>query len=468
MNMKKAGIVLGCLLTASSLLLLYGGLPAAQRAEQAAEMTAAPAHAAQRAVTKYICPMHPQVASAAPSKCPICGMDLVAAEHGHGGYPAEDAAGATAQDDSGRKVLYWYDPMMPGKKFDRPGKSPFMDMELVPKFADDTDGGTPGGKPVMGINAETVQKMGVRIEKVAKSTLDGGLRATGIVSENERTRRNIFSQIEGRVDELNASAQGDEVKKGDMFYTLYSPELLALQNDYLAASKAGEKTLAAAAARRMLLLGVDDRVVATLAKTGRAYDSVPFYIPADGILQQLDIRKGSYVKANDAVARIEDLSTVWVVAAIPEQDLGRMTEGDQAKVAVSGSLRELEATVDYIYPTIMPETRTGRVRLVVENPDRLLRPAAYATVTFNTGARETLTAPSSAILRDSSGEHVIVSLGDGRFQARKVKTGLAAEGRTEILGGLSAGEDVVTSGQFLIDSESSLRESLQKLSGGVP
>jgi Cu(I)/Ag(I) efflux system membrane fusion protein len=256
------------------------------------------------------------------------------------------------------------------------------------------------------------------------------------------------------------------VKKGDLFYTLYSPELLALQNDYIAAAKAGYKDLAASARKRMKLLGVDDKALETIAKTGKAYDSVPFYIPADGILNRLEIRKGTYIKANDAIAVVQDLSTVWVEAAIPEKDLNTIKEGDKAKVTASGSSSELEATVDYIYPIITQETRTGKARLVVDNPDYLLKPSGYATVIFAGGASERVSVPSSAVLRDTSGSHVILAMGNGKFQARLVQTGFTAEGRTEITEGLSEGEEVVVNGQFLIDSESNLRESLNKISGG--
>lgn len=379
---------------------------------------------------------------------------------------AEKTMNAVVQDDSGRKVLYWHDPMVPGKNFDKPGKSPFMDMDLVPKYADESGMEEGGGKPIVSINADNVQKMGVRAEKVMKMTLGGGLRATGIIMENERIRWDMFSQVEGRIDDLKYSAVGDRVKKGDLFYTLYSPELLALQNDYLAAIKAGYKDLATSARKRMKLLGVDDKALNAIAKNGKAFESVPFYIPADGILNQLEIRKGHYLQVNGEIGHVQDLSSVWVEAAIPEKDVSQIKEGDKAKVSVVGSTGKMEATVDYIYPTITPETRTGKARLVVENPDYLLKPAGYATVEFATSASERVTVPSSSVLRDTGGSHVILALGDGKFQARTVQTGATAEGRTEITQGLVEGEEVVVNGQFLIDSESNLRESLDKISGG--
>lgn len=467
MNKKKIILVMGTLLATTSLFQAYHAVFPSFSEQKAQGVVTADAHAEEAAAMKYTCPMHPQIISDKPGQCPICGMDLVAIEHDHGQSQKEEAHGNVVQDDSGRKVLYWHDPMVPGKKFDKPGKSPFMDMELVPKYADESGMEESGGKPVVSISAENIQKMGVRTEKLIKSSLIGGLRATGVIMENERTRWDLFSQVEGRVDELKASAPGDKVKKGDLFYTLYSPELLALQNDYIAATKASYKDLAASARKRMKLLGVDDKVLTTLAKTGKAYDSVPFYIPADGILNQLEIRKGHYLMVNAEIGHIQDLSTVWVEAAIPEKDLSLIKEGDKAKIIAAGSDAELEAAVDYIYPSVTPETRTGKARLVVENPDYLLKPAGYATVSFAVnGTDEALTVPSSAILRDSGGEHIIVSVGGGKYQARDVKSGMASGGRTEIVSGLSGDEEVVVNGQFLIDSESNLRESLQKLSGG--
>lgn len=459
MNKKTTVLTVGGVMAAVSLFQVYHlpFLPHSKRMAQGTIIT--DAHAAeaeilseiQNAQQSYTCPMHPHVISDEPGQCLICGMDLVATEHDH-----------NRQDKSDRKVLYWYDPMVPGKKFDKPGKSPFMDMELVPKYADETD----GDASVVSVSAGHLQKMGVRTEKAEESLLGGGIRATGIITENERTRWDIFSQVEGRVDDLKYSAPGDRVKKGDLFYTLYSPELLALQNDYIAAVKAGYDNLAASAKKRMELLGVDGKVLSRLEKTGKAYDSVPFYIPSDGILNRLEIRKGHYVMVNAEIGHIQDLSTVWVEVAIPEKDLGLIKEGDHARITIAGSSAELEATVDYIYPSITPETRTGRIRLVVANPDYLLKPAGYAIVIFADGKQKTLTIPNSAILRDSRGEHVIISLGGGKFQAREVKTGRSSEGRTEIIHGLSHEEEIVTNGQFLIDSESNLRESLQKLSGG--
>jgi membrane fusion protein, copper/silver efflux system len=420
----------------------------------------------ENAATKYTCPMHHQVISDMPGQCPICGMDLVSIEQQpNQGMPESISNGGKEETD--RKVLYWYDPMSPGTKFDKPGKSPFMDMELVPKYADEDGGDNAGGKPIVSISAENLQKMGVRTEKVGKVGVGQTIRATGIVTENERTRRDIYTQVEGRVTGLELSAAGDRVTKGQPFYTLYSPELLTLQNDYIAALETGLKDVAEAARRRMRLLGVDEAVLDEVEKTRKAYDEVPFTAPAGGVLSKLEIRKGAYIMANTMIGTIQDLSTIWIEAAVPEGDLPAIKEGAEASVSFGEDATQHIAKVDYIYPEVTPETRTGTVRLVLDNQEGSLKPASYATVRFGgSTASDSLTVPSEAILRTSAGEHVIVALGNGKFQGREVKTGAASGEKTEIVEGLAEGEDVVTSAQFLIDSESSLRESLQNMSGG--
>lgn len=411
---KSLALALGVLICTQALLKTTGFVfPQSHLSDHGFLFGIHAAHAEEAATVKYTCPMHPQIISDRPGKCPICGMDLAPiADHSHEPSVQQGQSGA----------------------------------------------------PVVEIAAATIQKMGVRTEKATKGVFSQAIRATGTVMANERARIDLFSQVEGRVGDLKY-AMGDLMKKGDLFYTLYSPELLGLQSDYIAAVKGKLTSLAQAAKKRMKLLGVDDSVLASLAKTGKPYDQVPFYVPADGILAKLEIRNGHYLKANDEIGHIQDLSTVWVEAEIPEKDIQKLKEGDSATVRVTGNANLYNAKLDYIYPTITPEARTVKARLIVKNEDGQLKPAGYATVEFAAGATtKQLTVPSEAILRGSEGEHVIVTLGGGRFQSRDVKTGSASGGRTQITSGLSEGDEIVTSAQFLIDSESSLRESLNKMS----
>ena len=192
--------------------------------------------------------------------------------------------------------------MKPEQHFDKPGKSPFMDMELTPKYADETEMQESGGKPVVTINADAIQKMGVRIEKASKEKIGQGIRTTGIVVENERTRHDLYSQVEGRIGDLKYGAIGDVVKKGDVFYTLYSPDLISLQNDYIAARKSGLKDMVNASRKRMKQLGVDERVLSELDKKGTAFEKVPFYVPADGVMTKMEMHNGHYMKVGDELA----------------------------------------------------------------------------------------------------------------------------------------------------------------------
>lgn len=426
----------------------YWLLPSQTTSQPQTPMTQMPA-------ATYMCPMHPQIIDDKPGNCPICGMNLVEAEtHDYQSH---------APQTTNKKVLYWYDPMKPGTHFDKPGKSPFMDMDLVPKYAEETPAASASGG--ITVSAQNIQKMNVRTTPVSKSSLSGDIRASGIVTENERERVELFSQIEGRVDSLAYDALGDEVEKDAVFYTLYSPELYALQSDYIAASKSEYDDLARAARKRMELLGISKATLNAIVKRDKPIEAIPFYSPAKGIVQRLDVREGTYIQANQPIAVIQDLSSVWIDAELPERDVSRIKAGDVAQVIMaSGNARE--AVVDYVYPTVTEATRTGRARLVMDNADYALLPSSYVTVTFAATGEEVLTIPSSAILRSSKGQHVIVALPDNRFEPRSIKTGRISGGQTEILEGLQEGENVVTNGQFLIDSESNLQESLATMSGG--
>ena len=365
-----------------------------------------------KASTKWTCPMHPHYIADEFGSCPICGMDLVKLE-----TPGE-AQGAT----------------------------------------------TATRRNAITIAPETMQNIGVRLGKAEVSSFGRIIRSYGRVAENERLQSELTARLEGWIEDLRVRAVGDHVKKGDLLFTLYAPEYIVSQRDYFAARKGRNGARINSIKRRLRAFGMQDRAIKEMAKKGSVMEFVPFYAELDGTVAMIDLRPGSYVKRGTMLTRIQDYSQVWLMVSVPEKDLSFIKVGTPAVVTfpnIPG--REVFARVEYVYPTVDAQTRTGQVRLVMENKDGQLRPGAYADVAFQVGTQKRLAVPSEAILKSGSGRYVLVSLGGGRFEPRAVKLGLTSERWTEVSGEIEDGDDIVVSGQFLIDSESALRESFQKL-----
>ncbi len=363
--------------------------------------------AASQDADRYTCPMHPHYISSEPGSCPICGMDLVA-------FAAKVAA-------------------------------PWGGVAVAP---------------------EMIQTMGIRTAPAEQVSFGRTVRAFGEVAPSTRRESVAASRVEGWIEELAVTAVGDAVESGSLLYRVYSPDLIAAQQDFLAAARSGVSGRLESMARRLQSLGMQDSVIAALLERGRLMESVPVHAEAGGVVADLSVRAGSYVKPGAVLIRIQDYSTVWVNVDIAEKDLPMIGLADEAQIMVPAAGDALiSGTVNYVYPTVDSRTRTGKVRIVADNRAGLLRPGAFADVTFTIDDRPRLSVPSEAVLRDSRGGHVIMALGDGRFAPRTVQTGVTAVGRTEVLGGLADGERVVVSGQFLLDSEASLRESFAKFSG---
>ena len=362
---------------------------------------------------KYTCPMHPHYIASEMGSCPICGMDLVPLES------SGDAAAVSAGDEK---------------------------------------------RQIVTIAAETVQNMGVRLAKVENTRFGRQIRAYGIVKENEKQQYVISSRIDGWIEKLNVRAVGDQVQKGAELYQIYSSELFVFQRDYLAARRAREKTRLRAMDIRLRSYGVQSKAISKLARSGKAMMQVPFYAQNSGVISKLGVSPGSFVKRGAMIAMIQDYSKVWLMVSVAEHDLGFLNKRSQVMVTFPTlKNKTAKATIDYIYPTVDAASRTGQVRLVIDNKDGRLRPGTYADVVFEVNSSQKLAVPTESLLNSENGRYVILSKGEGRFEPRSVKTGLVVGRHTEIIEGLKIGEDIVVSGQFLLDSESALHESFRKL-----
>lgn len=403
-------------------------------------------HAAKHADPRYVCPMHPQIVRDAPGSCPICGMNLVLKE-----------AQATALEQP-RKPLYWVAPMDPNYRRDKPGKSP-MGMDLVPVYADE-------GGPEVRVSAAVINNLGVRTAPVERGRLWRMIETVGYVGFDESRISHIHLRTEGWIERLSVQSAGERVKRGAVLFDLYSPTLINAQEEYVQALGSGNKNLTRASRDRLLALGISEAQVRRLGKTRKVPQTTRFLAPQDGVVAALNVREGMFVRPALEIMSLADLSTVWVLVEVFERQADWVQVGQRAQVRSSFIPgREWEGRVEYVYPTLDPKTRTLQVRLRFDNPDEALKPNMYADVRIYGAPRdEVIKIPREALIRTGEQERVILALGEGRFRARQVKSGMESGEWVEILSGLAPGEQVVTSGQFLIDSESSLKAGLQRLS----
>lgn len=374
------------------------------------------------------------------------------------------ANNGVVQDKSGKTVLYWYDPMMPGQKFDKPGKSPFMDMQLEPKYADDSNN---AGENSVVIPSQVAQNFGIRLEKVETKKFGESLSAIGRIELDERRFYVVQTRIPGFVERLSVRAVGDLVSKGQKIAEIYAPELLAAQQEYLALLALNnidnDGSLKQAARNRLKLLGMSEGEVVAITKTGKASPRFGVYAPASGVLTELGVREGGQLMAGSSLMQLSDLSQVWLIAEVPERDAGRLKPGLAAEVQLQSLPGEMfKGKVNYLYPTLNEISRTLQVRVELPNKRNLLRPGMYANVKFTGQTHEALSAPSESIIATGKRNVVIVKEAHG-YRPVEIETGQERDGYTEILSGLSEGEEVVASGQFLIDSEASLSGVLVRL-----
>ena len=364
-----------------------------------------------------------------------------------------------------RKVLYWHDPMVPGHKFDKPGKSPFMDMQLVPVYADDA--AASGVK----INPGFAQNLGIRTALVHRAALASALEAVGIVAENERAVVTVQTRATGYVERLHVRAALDPVKRGQALVTLFVPEWNAALDEYLGLrAAAAPPSLLEAARSRMSLLSIPAAAIAASESKGSAQSRFTVSAPTGGIVTELSAREGMQVQPGTTLFRIADLGTVWVYADIPEGQAGSVGPGATANVHAAAYPDKLfKGTVSAILPEVAAATRTVRARLEISNPGLLLKPGMYVRLTLRTSSGEpALLVPQEAVIATGMRTVVVAALDDGSYRPVDVTLGRAAGPDVEVTSGLTEGQKVVVSGQFLLDSEASLKSGLARLSPPDP
>lgn len=382
---------------------------------------------------------------------------------GHGSMqPAatsQEVAGEKIDPKTGRKVLYWHDPMVPGQKFDKPGKSPFMDMQLVPVYADEA-----GGEGGVTVNPTLQQNLGIRYATVRREETRDAFELVGTTQFDESVAEVVQSRVTGYIERLHARTPMQRIKRGEPVATLFVPEWIAPQEEYLALKRSGNDALASAARDRMRALSIPDSFVAQLDKTGKVQRTLTLASPVTGIITELGVRDGAMVSPGMTVAKVVALNKVWLLAEIPEQQANLVRPGMQVEATFAGNTEQKYAgKVREILPGVSSTTRTVQARLELDNRDGSLTPGMLMRVKVGgEKAVPRLLVPTEAVITSGKRSIVLVAGENNSIQPVQVTTGRDIGDDTEILSGLNEGQKVVASGQFLIDSEARLKSVLPK------
>lgn len=350
-----------------------------------------------------------------------------------------------------KKILYWYDPMVPDKHFDKPGKSPFMDMELVAKYASVPDANNTS--PAVNVSASMQQQLGIRTAIAQKKDMAIAIRASGRLTLDEKQIVSATVRTDGYIEQLHVRTEGEHVTQGQKLASIYAPQLQTAQAEYLLALRSGALPESRA---RLLRLGMAEQDIVELTNSHQILPRVGLYAPMSGIVMALRVREGDSVTAGMAVMQIADHQTLWQIVEVPERYAQSVHTGQQADITLdSQPSTVLHGSVQYIYPELDNSTRSLRVRIALDNADKKLMAGMYAQTTLITPARNVLSVPTESVIATGTRTVVIVKESD-HFRPAAVVTGIEQNGDTEIISGLHADETVVTSGQFLMDSEASL------------
>ena len=439
-------------------------------------------HATTQGAEKYQCPMHPTIVQDHPGDCPICGMKLVKMSNGSAnntdGHVADPAASGGAGE---RKVLFYRSPMDPGQTSPTPRKDE-MGMDYVPVYADDSSDNSPpvAGLAAIDIDPSRQQLIGLSTAEAKQAKVGGAWRTVGRVVVDETRVHHVNLKVAGFVERIYVDFIGKQVYKGQPLFTLYSPELLAAQDEYLLALKtrgilsggssspdSENDTLVSASRRRLALWDLPEKTLDQIAQTRQATKTITFYSPASGVITKKDVVQGMKLDAGAMPYEIVDLSTVWVVADVYESELRFVKAGMPATLTLNAfPNREFNGKTVFIDPMLDPMTRTVKVRITFPNPTKELKPEMFGEVVLKGVPHDGVTVPIDAVI-DSGTTHVVfVAAGNGKFRPRLVRLGDSDDTQVEIVSGLAVGEKVVTRANFLVDSESRLRASLAELAGG--
>ena len=399
--------------------------------------------------------MSMDVTTAARWRAGIMAAVLIA---GGGGYwlgqRGESATGASS-GQSGRKILYWYDPMVPQEHYDNPDSLSSMGMKTQPKYAGDN--AAAGGMPGVTIDPAAMQNLGIRIVPVQIGSLSATLSVTGSIDFNQRDVAIIQARSGGFVSRVYARAPGDIVRAGAPIADVQLPEWGGAQTEFLAVRRLGRPDLTAAARQRLKLLGMSDGLIASVERSGRTNSTIAITSPISGVIQTLDVRAGMTVSQGQTLAQVTGIGTVWLNAAVPEAQAGGLRVGQSASATLTAFPGEtFGGRIIAILPAAQTDSRTITVRIELSNRGGRLRPGMFAQVALGGTGKTALLVPSEAVIRTGTRTIVMLAIGNGRYQPAEVRTGRESGGQTEILEGLAVGEKVVASGQFLLDSEASL------------
>jgi membrane fusion protein, copper/silver efflux system len=440
---------------------------------------AALANATAQGTEKYQCPMHPTIVQDHPGDCPICGMRLVKMQSSSGAAP-ESATLASSGARGERRILFYRSPMDPKQTSPTPRKDE-MGMDYVPVHADEVSDNAPpvAGLAAIDIDPSRQQLIGLSTAEAKLSKVGGAWRTVGRVAVDETRVHHANLKVGGFVERIYVDFIGMQVYKGQPLFSLYSPELLAAEDEYLLALKtrgilgpsgtspdAESDTLVNASRRRLALWDLPEKTIDQIAQTRQSTKTITFYSPASGVITKKDVVQGMKLDAGAMPYEIVDLSTVWVQADVYESELRFVKVGMPATLMLNAyPNREFKGKAVFIDPMLDPMTRTVKVRLTFPNPTKELKPEMFGEVVLKGVPHDGVTVPIDAVI-DSGTTHVVfVAVGNGKFRPRMVRLGDTDDTQVEIVSGLNAGESVVTRANFLVDSESRLRASLAELAG---